>query len=66
MTNITFEANIEVFDTKLIGSEALWEITLCARNEKVYQKSTEFLHKLYKKMSPSLKDKLNEIKEDLL
>lgn len=46
--------------------EALWEITLCARNNKVYEKSAEFLHKLYKKMSPTLVDRLNEIKEDLL
>jgi hypothetical protein len=55
-----------VFETKLIGIEALWEITLCARNNGVYKKAAEFLHKLYKKMSPTLVEKLNEIKEDLL
>lgn len=56
----------EVFETKLIGIEALWEIVLCSRNEKVYKKAAEFLHRLYKKMSPSLAEKLNEIKEELL
>lgn len=66
VTNTAFEGTFEVFETKLIGIEALWEITLCARNNKVYEKSAEFLHKLYKKMSPSLVDRLNDIKEDLL
>lgn len=66
MTNSAFESAFEVFETKLIGVEALWEIALSARNNKVYEKSAEFLHKLYKKMSPSLADRLNEIKEDLL
>lgn len=66
VTNSAFESNFEVFETKLIGIEALWEILLCARNIKVYKKATEFLHKIYKKMSPELVDRLNEIKEDLL
>ena len=66
VTSSAFESAFEVFETKLIGVEALWEITLCVRNEKVYNKATEFLHKLYKKMSPTLTEKLNDIKEDLL
>ena len=66
ITNSAFESAFEVFETKLIGIEALWEITLCARNDKVYKRAAEFLHKLYKKMSPSLVEKLNKIKEDLL
>lgn len=66
ITNNAFESAFEVFETKLIGVEALWEITLCSRNVRVYDKSAEFLHKLYKKMSPTLVEKLNEIKEDLL
>ena len=66
VTNSTFESNFEVYETKLIGIEALWEILLCARNVKVYKNATEFLHKIYKKMSPELVDRLNEIKEDLL
>lgn len=66
VTNSAFESAFEVHETKLIGIEALWEILLCARNSKVYKSATEFLHRLYKKMSPSLIDKLNEIKEDLL
>ena len=66
MTNSAFESAFEVHETKLIGIEALWEILLCARNTKVYKSATEFLQRLYKKMSPSLIDKLNEIKEDLL
>lgn len=66
VTNSAFESAFEVHETKLIGVEALWEILLCARNAKVYKSATEFLHKLYKKMSPSLVEKLNEIKEDLL
>ena len=66
VTNSTFESSFEVFETRLIGVEALWEILLCARNHKVYIQATEFLHKIYKKMSPSLMDRLNEIKEDLL
>jgi hypothetical protein len=66
VTSSTFESAFEVHETKLIGVEALWEILLCARNNKVYKSATEFLHKLYKKMSPALVEKLNEIKEDLL
>jgi hypothetical protein len=66
VTSSAFESAFEVFETKLIGIEALWEITLCARDIKVYHKATEFLHKLFKKMSPTLSEKLNEIKEDLL
>jgi hypothetical protein len=62
-----FDSAFEVFETKLIGVEALWEICLCARNEKVYKKAAEFLHKLYKKMSPQVvQERLKEIKEDLL
>jgi len=66
VTNSAFESAFEVHETKLIGIEALWEILLCARNTKVYKSATEFLQRLYKKMSPSLIDKLNEIKEELL
>jgi hypothetical protein len=66
VTNSAFEQNFEVFETKLIGVEALWEILLCARNQKVYKSATDFLLKIYKKMSPSLVERLNEIKEDLL
>jgi hypothetical protein len=32
----------------------------------VYKSATEFLHKIYKKMSPSLVERLIEIKEELL
>lgn len=66
VTNSNFESAFEVFETKLIGIEALWEILLCSRNAKVYRQATEFLHKIYKKMSPTLVERLNEIKEDLL
>jgi hypothetical protein len=66
VTNSAFDSAFEVFETKLIGGEALWEIVLSARNEKVYQKAADFLHRLYKKMSPTIVDRLNEIKEDLL
>jgi hypothetical protein len=66
VTSSAFESAFEVYETKLIGVEALWEILLCARSTKVYKQATEFLHKLYKKMSPSLIEKLHEIKEDLL
>ena len=66
VTNNAFDSAFTVFETKLIGVEALWEIVLCVRNDKVYKKAAEFLHKLYKKMSPTLVQKLNEIKEDLL
>lgn len=62
----SYDSSFEVFETKLIGVEGLWEIALCVRNEQVYQRAADFLHKLYKKMSPSLVEKLNEIKEDLL
>jgi hypothetical protein len=62
----SFDSTFTVYETKLIGVEALWEIVLCVRSDKVYKKAAEFLHKLYKKMSPSLVEKLNEIKEDLL
>ena len=61
-----FESSFEVHETKLIGVEALWEILLCARSNKVYKKATEFIHKLYKKMSPTLAENLNEIKVELL
>lgn len=54
VSSAVFENNFEVFETKLIGVEGLWEIVLCSRNEKVYKKAADFLHKLYKKMSPEL------------
>ncbi len=66
VTNSVFESAFEVYETKLIGVEALWEILLCARNPKVYKSATQFLQKLYMKMSPTLVEKINEIKEDLL
>lgn len=66
ITNSAFNSAFEVFETKLIGIEALWEIALCARSNSVAKKAAEFLHKLYKKMSPSLTERMNEIKEDLL
>jgi hypothetical protein len=66
VTNSAFDSAFEVFETKLIGIEALWEIALCVREDKVYKRAADFLHKLYKKMSPSLVENLNEIKEDLL
>lgn len=66
VTSSVFEGTFEVHETKLIGVEALWEILLCARNQKVYKQATEFLHKIYKKMSPALIEKLSEIKHELL
>jgi hypothetical protein len=54
----------EVYETKLIGIQALWEITLQAKNSKVHNKASKFLLTLYKKLSPELD--LNIIKEDFL
>lgn len=59
-------SSVEVFDTKLIGIQALWEIVLQAKDQKVHQKASKFLLLLFKKLSPDLVEKLNVIKEDFL
>ena len=56
----------EVFETKLIGIQALWEIVLQAKDSKVHQKASKFLLTLYKKLSPDLFNSLNFIKEEFL
>lgn len=40
----------EVHTHELVGIEALWEIVLSAPNQDIYQKSSSFLSKLYKKL----------------
>jgi hypothetical protein len=59
-------SSVEVFDTKLIGIQALWEIVLQAKDQNVHQKASKFLLLLFKKLSPDLVEKLNVIKEDFL
>ena len=41
----------EVHDRQLIGIEALWEIILGAQDERIYKRASEFLMRLYKKLS---------------
>jgi len=47
--------------------EALWEIVLQVRDEKVYKKASMFLQKLYKRMNQKLlSERLSEIKKGVL
>lgn len=62
----SFSGSYEVFETKLIGIQALWEIVLQAKDQKVHQKASKFLMTLYKKLSPDLINNLNTIKEEFL
>ena len=47
----SFQTQLEVFDVKLIGIEALFEIVLQVRDAKVQEKSSAFLMKLYKSLN---------------
>jgi len=60
------EGSYEVFDTKLIGIQALWEIVLISKDPKVHKKASKFLLTLYRKLSPQLLENLNSIKEEFL
>ena len=53
----------EVFDHQLIGIEALWEIILGAQDEQIYKKASQFLIRLYKKLSSDLIDDISNLKE---
>lgn len=53
----------EVFDHQLIGIEALWEIILGAQDERIYKRASQFLMRLYKKLSKAQLDNISEIKE---
>jgi len=61
-----YGGSYEVFETKLIGIQALWEIVLQAKVESVHVKASKFLLTLYKKLSPDLIENLNQIKEEFL
>ena len=61
-----YESQYEIFETKLIGIEALWELIFTVRDEAVYKRASTFLHRLYKKLSPTLAENLNPIKEEFL
>jgi hypothetical protein len=61
-----YGGSYEVFETKLIGIQALWEIVLQAKDQKVHQNASKFLLTLYRKLSPDLLDNLNSIKEEFL
>lgn len=62
----SYSGSYEVFETKLIGIQALWEIVLQAKDAKVHQKASKFLLTLYKKLSPDLQGNLDSIKKDFL
>ena len=63
----TFGTQLEVFDVKLIGIEALMEIVLQVRDSKVQEKAAAFLLKIYKSCNKELmEEKIVEIKMDLL
>ena len=63
----SFGNSIEVFDSKLIGIEALLEIVLQVRDRAVYDKAFQFLLRLYKHLnSELLTQKIVDIKLDLL
>ena len=56
-----------MFEFKLIGTDALWEIMLQVRDANVHKKAFDFLHKLYKRVnSEVLQERLLEMKLDLL
>lgn len=61
-----YSGSYEVYETKLIGIQALWEIVLQAKDQEIYQKSSKFLMVLYRKLSPELFGSLNSIKEEFL
>jgi len=42
---------MEVFEYRLIGMEALWEIVLQARDLAVHKRAVEFMQRLYKRMN---------------
>ena len=63
----TFQTQIEVYDFKLIGIEALIEIVLQVRDDKVHERASAFLMKIYKSLNKDLiEEKIAEIKMDLL
>ena len=63
----SYNNKIEVYDSKLIGIEALQEIVLQVRDKAVYTKAFAFLLKIYKNISSELlTQKLTDMKLDLL
>ena len=66
MINGSYSGTYEVFDTRLIGIEAIWEIVLQARNDDVFKKASKFLLQLFKSLSKELKENLPKIKENFL
>lgn len=62
----SYTGSYEVYETKLIGIQALWEIVLQSKDQRVHQRSSKFLLMIYKKLSPDLHNKLNTIKEEFL
>lgn len=58
---------MEVFEFRLIGMEALWEILLQARDLSVHTRALEFLQRLHKRMNTAFfQEKLGLIKMNLL
>lgn len=58
---------LEVFEYKLIGSEALQEIVLQVRDNKVYERVTSFYMRLLRSLDKEVLSKnLAEIRLDLL
>ena len=56
-----------MYDFKLIGIEALIEIVLQVRDDKVHERASAFLMKIYKSLNKDLiEEKIAEIKMDLL
>lgn len=63
----TFQTQLEVFDVKLIGIEALIEIVMQVRDTKVHEKAAAFLLKIYKSLNKDLfEEGIFDIKMDLL
>ena len=62
----TYSRSYEIYETKLIGIQALWEIVLQVKDQEIYEKSSNFLMTLYRKLSPELFENLNSIKEEFL
>ena len=58
---------MEVFEYRLIGIEALWEIVLQARDLTVHKRALEFLQRLYKRLNQAyFKEHVFTIKMNLL
>lgn len=64
---VTGLGGYEIIDIRLIGFEAVWEISLQAHEKNVQKAATDFLHDVYKRLSSDLLQKQGQnIREEFL